>query len=53
MKNPGPHFIVPEPLPNDRRPRNAFGILKGFGKAYAAYYAAQDNKLGRVVSPKH
>lgn len=36
-------FIVPEPREGDTRERNAFGILKGFGKAYAAYYAARDN----------
>ena len=28
----------PQPDPNDRRPRNAFGYLIGFGKAASAFY---------------
>lgn len=39
------YFLLPErPEPDDTRPRNAFGILKGFGEAYAAYYAEQDKQ---------
>ncbi len=32
-------FILPrQPAADDRRPRNAFGFLLGFGEAYSAYY---------------
>lgn len=30
------------PKPNDKRPRNAFGILIGFGQAYSEYWAKKD-----------
>ncbi|MGE3406433.1 MAG: hypothetical protein AB7I37_06420 [Pirellulales bacterium] len=37
------YFILPpQPKPNDKRPRNAFGFLIGFGKAAKAYYEKQD-----------
>lgn len=36
------HFHISEPEPGDTRPRNAFGVLIGFGEAYAAYYAKRD-----------
>jgi len=38
-------IYVAEPKPNDNRPRNGFGILKGFGQAYSAYYKKQDKEL--------
>jgi len=38
-------YIAP-PKPNDNRPRNGFGILKGFGQAYSAYYKKQDKAKG-------
>lgn len=32
-------FVMPkQPRPTDRRPRNAFGFLKGFGRACSTYY---------------
>jgi len=42
------HFILPpQPKPNDKRPRNAFGYLLGFGKAAKAYYEKQDKKKAK------
>lgn len=41
-RQPGPTFILPRPEPDDTRPRNVWGILKGFGQAYAEYYRKQD-----------
>lgn len=39
------HFLLPpQPKPNDKRPRNAFGFLIGFGKAAKAYYEKQDKE---------
>jgi len=32
-------LLPPQPKSNDKRPRNAFGFLLGFGKAAKAYYA--------------
>jgi hypothetical protein len=46
-RNPGPTFIIPAPRPGDTRERNAFGVLVGFGKAYAAHYAALDKSQGK------
>jgi hypothetical protein len=34
--------LPPQPDSKDRRPRNAFGFLIGFGKAAKAYYEKQD-----------
>lgn len=42
MKGNQYFLLPPQPAPDDKRPRNAFGFLKGFGEAYAAYYAEQD-----------
>jgi len=42
MNTPNGPFYLPEPEPDDERPRNAFGFLIGFGKAYAEYYARQE-----------
>ncbi len=39
---PQRHFIINPPAEGDTRERNAFGVLTGFGKAYAAHYAALD-----------
>lgn len=42
------YFLLPlQPDPKDRRPRNAFGFLTGFGKAFKAYYEKQDKANGR------
>ena len=48
-------FSVPAPEPGDDRPRNAFGFCTGFGNAYSAYYAKQDEELARngVSARKH
>ncbi len=43
-------FIFLEPQPDDNRPRNAYGVLIGFGQAYAAFYAAQDKRNDLMVS---
>jgi hypothetical protein len=37
-REPMQHFLISEPKPGDDRPRNAFGILIGFGEAKRAYY---------------
>lgn len=39
---PNQIFLIPEPEPGDMRERNAFGILKGFGKAAERYYETQN-----------
>ena len=37
------HFLLPpQPKPSDKRPRNGFGFLLGFGKAAKAYYEKCD-----------
>lgn len=49
------YFLLPaQPDPNDRRPRNAFGFLIGFGKAASAYYKKRDKqiKAKAVKKPK-
>jgi hypothetical protein len=38
---------IPAPLAGDGRPRNAFGVLTGFGQAYADYYAKRDRMAAR------
>lgn len=43
-RNVNQHFLIPPQRKGDKRPRNAFGVLKGFGKAYKAYYDKQDKK---------
>lgn len=48
----GPFYLGPAPKPKDRRKYNAFGILLGFGKAYAAYYRKRDNRSPRNPSTK-
>jgi hypothetical protein len=40
---------LPQPEPNDKRPRNAFGFLGGFGRAYAEHYARKEQSM----SPTH
>lgn len=52
QKSPKPignqYFLLPlQPDPKDRRPRNAFGFLTGFGKAFKAFYEKQDKANGR------
>ncbi len=47
------YFILPpQPDPKDRRKRNAFGYLIGFGKAATAYYAKRDKKAARAKARK-
>ncbi len=41
-------LLPPQPKSNDKRPRNAFGFLLGFGKAAKAYYA----KLNKEAAKK-
>lgn len=38
------------PTPGDTRPRNAFGILTGFGDAYSAHYAAEDRRKTTTIA---
>jgi hypothetical protein len=47
---PGNQYFLlpPQPDPNDRRPRNAFGYLLGFGKAAAAFYAKRDKQIAKA-----
>ena len=47
---PGNQYFLlpPQPDPNDRRPRNAFGYLLGFGKAAAAYYQKRDRQAAKA-----
>ena len=57
MKTPQRHFIIEPPAPGDNRPRNAFGVLIGFGEAYAKYYRTHlqyrlcDVATGRATGP--
>ena len=41
-------LLPPQPDPKDRRPRNAFGFLIGFGKAAKAYYKKRDKKSAKA-----
>jgi hypothetical protein len=51
-KLPGNHFILPaQPHPKDKRPRNAFGFLTGFGKAYKAFYEERDKTMKLPKKP--
>jgi hypothetical protein len=36
------YFYLPQPAEGDKRPRNVWGVLKGFGKAYSRYYVRRD-----------
>ena len=40
-------LLPPQPEPNDKRPRNAFGYLIGFGKAAKAYYAKRNKEAAK------
>ena len=47
------HFLLPlQPDPKDRRPRNAFGFLIGFGKAMKAYYEKWDKEMVTAKATK-
>ena len=47
------YFLLPaQPDPNDRRPRNAFGFLIGFGKAVSAYYKKRDRQAAKAKTKK-
>lgn len=37
------------PTPGDTRPRNAFGVLTGFGEAYSAHYTAEDRRKAQAA----
>ena len=41
-------LLPPQPDPNDRRPRNAFGYLIGFGKAASAYYKKRAKQAAKA-----
>ena len=41
-------LLPPQPDPQDRRPRNAFGFLIRFGKAASAYYKKLDKKSAKA-----
>lgn len=45
-------LLPPQPEPNDKRPRNAFGFLIGFGKAAKAYYAKRDKQAAKKKATK-
>ena len=45
-------LLPPQPEPNDKRPRNAFGYLLGFGKAAKAYYAKRDKEAAKKKSKR-
>ena len=51
---PGNQYFIlpPQPDPNDRRPRNAFGFLTGFGKAATAYYKKKDRQAAKAKARK-
>jgi hypothetical protein len=53
LKTPPCVFLLPpQPKPGDTRPRNAFGYLLGFGKAYAEFYRRQDEARARDKTAK-
>ena len=45
-------LLPPQPDPKDRRPRNAFGFLIGFGKAASACYKKRDKLTARAKAKK-
>lgn len=47
--NPPPIVFIlgPQPKPEELHHYNAFGIHKGFGKAYAEYYRRKDEEVAR------
>ena len=45
-------LLPPQPDPKDRRPRNAFGFLLGFGKAATAYYKKRDKQIAKAKAAK-
>lgn len=47
------YFLLPlQPKPSDKRPRNAFGYLIGFGKAAKAYYEKRDKQAAKKKAKK-
>ena len=46
-------LLPPQPDPKDRRPRNAFGYLIGFGKAASAYYRKKDRQAAKAKAKKN
>ncbi len=45
-------LLPPQPKPNDKRLRNTFGYLIGFGKAAKAYYAKRDKEAAKKAKRK-
>lgn len=45
-------LLTPQTDPNDKRPRNAFGYLIGFGKAAKAYYEKRDKQAAKKKAKK-
>jgi hypothetical protein len=52
MKGNQYFLLPPQPDPKDRRPRNAFGFLIGFGKAAKAYHEKQDKRNAKAKNKK-
>lgn len=46
------YFLLPNPDPSDKRPRNTWGILKDFGKKYAEYYERKDREAAKASSQR-
>ena len=51
---PGNQYFIlpPQPDPKDRRKRNAFGYLIGFGKAASASYRKKDRLAAKANAKK-
>lgn len=45
-------LLPPQPKASDKRPRNAFGYLLGFGKAASAYYRMLDKGTAKAKAKK-
>lgn len=53
VTNNQPFILPPQPDPKDRRPRNAFGYLIGFGEAAKAYYRKRDEQTAKKKAKKN
>ena len=50
----GRTFLLQPPKPGDTRPRNVWGVLKGFGKAYKEHYDRLDAERGaKLTGERH
>jgi hypothetical protein len=45
-------LLPPQPDAKNRRPRNAFRYLIGFGKAAKAYYEQRDKQIAKAMAAK-